>query len=203
MTTPVRPRRPFWVRLLLVLALLMPIIEIVVIVLVWKAIGWWTLLALLACFCAGVVVIKRASAGAVREVRQAMATGRPPAPEVADAPQLVVGGLLLLIPGFVTSLIGLILILPGMRSVSRRLLQLMIGRRVVAGVGMPGLGGMPGAGGMGGYSGRSRREDLDIIDGEIIEDDEPSRQGNGRWIIEGRIVGDDEPDDDDPRRRRR
>ncbi|WP_265446494.1 FxsA family protein [Flexivirga meconopsidis] len=195
MTTPVR-RRPFWARLLMVLALLLPILEIVVIVLVWHVIGWWTLLALFACFCAGVVVIKRASAGAVREVRQAMATGRPPAREVADTPQLVVGGVLLLIPGFITSLIGLILILPGMRSVSRRLLQLMIGRRLVAGVGMPGgIPGMGGAAGMGGYappSARTRQDDLDIIDGEIVEDDDSPRQ-----VLEGRII-----DDGDERRRR-
>lgn len=131
--TTVTHRAPFWARLLFATALCLPIVEVVVIVLVWHVIGWWTLLALAACFCLGLLVIKRASVGATRELRTAMAERRPPAKEVSDAPQALVGGILLLIPGFVTSLLGLILILPGMRSVSRRIVQLAVGRRLGGG----------------------------------------------------------------------
>ncbi|GAB3497495.1 FxsA family protein [Flexivirga lutea] len=166
MSTPIAGtpgRAPFWARLLFAVTLCMPIIEVVVIVLVWHVIGWWTLLALAACFCLGLVVIKRASVGAAREMRAAMAERRPPAREVADAPQALVGGVLLLIPGFVTSLLGIILILPGMRSVSRRLMHLVVGRRMAAG----GIHVVD-------YTAtRSdvRRDDPEVIEAEIIEGD--------------------------------
>lgn len=165
MTTPT-VRAPFWARLLFAVTLCMPIIEVIVIVLVWHVIGWWTLLALAACFCLGLLVIQRASVGAAREMRSAMAQRRPPAREVADAPQALVGGALLLIPGFVTSLLGVILILPGMRSVSRRLMQVFLGRRM-------------GAGGVQVVDFTATRtdarpDDPEVIDGEIIDGD-----GNG------------------------
>ena len=126
-------RAPLWARLLLAAVLCLPIIEVVAVILVWHLIGWWTLIALAACFCLGLVVIKRASLGATRELRTAMAERRPPTKEVADAPQALVGGILLLIPGFVTSLLGLVLILPGMRSVSRRIVQFVVARRLGGG----------------------------------------------------------------------
>lgn len=156
-------RAPFWARLLFAVALCMPIIEVIVIVLVWHVIGWWTLLALAACFCLGLLVIKRASVGAAQEMRRAMAERRPPAREVADAPQALVGGVLLLIPGFVTSLLGIILILPGMRSVSRRLMQLFVARRAAAG-GVQVID----------YTAlhtEVRPDDPEVIDGEIIDED--------------------------------
>lgn len=152
-------------RLALVVALLIPVLEIVVIVLVWHVIGWWTLLALALCFLAGVLVIRTASREALREVRSAMSSGRPPAPEVADAPQLVFGGVLLLIPGFITSALGLLLILPGMRSISRRLLQLMVARRVATAATAAG-------GTYAGHGGTGRGRESDIIEGEIIENDD-------------------------------
>jgi len=160
-------RAPFWARLLFAIAVCLPIIEVVVIVLVWHLIGWWTLLALAACFCVGMVVIKRASLGATRELRAAMAERRPPAREVADTPQALVGGILLLIPGFVTSLLGLILILPGMRSVARRIVALVVGRR---------LGG--GAVRVVDYTAtRSdfRQGDPEVIEAEVIDED-PKRR---------------------------
>lgn len=159
-----RPARaPFWVRLLFAVALCMPIIEVVVIVLVWHVIGWWTLLALAACFCLGLLVIKRASVGATRELRAAMAERRPPAREVADAPQALVGGALLLIPGFVTSLLGIVLILPGMRSVSRRLMHAFVGRRV----------GADGVHVVDYTATRTNafRDDPEVIEAEIIDED--------------------------------
>lgn len=160
-------RAPFWARLLFAVTLCLPIIEVIVIVLVWHVIGWWTLLALAACFCLGMLVIKRASVGATREMRRAMAERRPPAREVADAPQALVGGVLLLIPGFVTSLLGIILILPGMRSVSRRLMQVAVGRRM-------------GAGGVRvvDYTATrtdARRDDPEVIEAEIIDEDGKNR----------------------------
>ena len=162
-TTP--GRAPFWARLLFAVTLCMPIIEVVVIVLVWHVIGWWTLLALATCFCLGLLVIQRSSTGAAREMRSAMAERRPPAREVADAPQALVGGVLLLIPGFVTSLLGIILILPGMRSISRRLMQVFVGRRV-------GAGGVQ----IVDYTATHttvRPDDPEVIDGEIIDEDGP------------------------------
>ncbi|RNI24900.1 FxsA family protein [Flexivirga caeni] len=156
-------RAPFWARLLFAVALCLPIVEIVVIVLVWHVIGWWTLAALAACFLLGVVVIRRAWSGAAQELRASMSEGHAPGRAVADAPQALAGGVLLLIPGFVTSALGIILILPGMKSVARRLVELVLARRFGAATVQ-----------LTDYTATKadlRPDDPEVIEGEVVDDD--------------------------------
>ena len=120
-------------RLLLVLAFVaVPLVELAVVLQVRTAIGLGpTLLLLLAVSLVGAAVVRREGSRAWRAFRGAVASGRPPATEVADGAMLLVGGTLLLTPGFVTDIVGLVLVLPPTRALLRRRLTAHVARRLV------------------------------------------------------------------------
>ena len=57
-----------------------------------------------------------------------------PATEIADGALILIGGTLMLAPGFVTDAFGILLILPFTRPLFRRLLAAAVARRLVVGV---------------------------------------------------------------------
>lgn len=61
-----------------------------------------------------------------------------PAGEVADGALVILGGALLLTPGFLTDAVGLLCLLPGSRTVLRRLLTGVVARRL-GGAGVAGM----------------------------------------------------------------
>jgi UPF0716 protein FxsA len=116
-----------------VLLLLVPVIEIMVMIAVAQAIGGWlTFLLVIATSALGAWLITREGARAWRALNQALRDGRMPARELADGVVVLVGGTLLLVPGFVTDVAGLLLVLPFTRPVARSLLASVIGRHLVA-----------------------------------------------------------------------
>lgn len=169
------PRR---LRFLAAGLLLLLLLEIIVLIAVGNAIGpWWTLGLLLLFVVAGLYLVRRESGRAWKALRRAVDTGRMPGRELADASLVLVGGLFLLIPGFLSDVVGIFLILPFTRTLSRRLLAVLIGSRLppmtVTGFPGPGSpGGFPPGGRPGGGSARSRQGD-DIIEGEIVDEDPP------------------------------
>jgi UPF0716 protein FxsA len=143
---------PFLV--LLVLFVVVPIVEIYVIIQVGQAIGaLWTIVLLIADSILGTLLMKSQGRAAWRRFQEALAEGRVPAREVMDGVLVIFGGAFLLTPGFVTDVLGALLLLPPTRAVIRRL----IARRFTLTV----LSGMPGPMG----PGRVRRrpgEDFDV-----------------------------------------
>jgi UPF0716 protein FxsA len=136
--------------LLVILFILVPIAELYVIIQVGEAIGIWpTLALLLADALLGSFLLKHQGRGAWRRFNEALTQRRFPGKEVADGLLIVVGGTLLLAPGFLTDIVGLFLLIPPTRAIARSLLRrFTIGRFVV--VGMPGgRGPGPGAAGPG------------------------------------------------------
>jgi UPF0716 protein FxsA len=131
------------VALLVVLFIVVPIVELYVIIQVGQAIGVVpTLAILLADALLGSMLLRHQGRGAWRRFNEALAARRFPAREVADGLMIAVGGTLLLTPGFVTDVFGLLLLIPPTRAVLRRLLAALLGRRfVILGVGTPGAGG--------------------------------------------------------------
>lgn len=172
-----RPGRPLSVRLALAGLLLVPVVEIVVIVLVARQIGaWWTLLALIAISVLGAVLVRRQWGAAWSSLQAALRSGRMPADEIANTALLAVGGALMLIPGFVTGLVGFLLVLPFTRGLGRRLLAFLIARRAwVTVVGVPQTWDPGGDGG----PGPRRPRDDEVIEGEIIDDDDEGSGTNG------------------------
>jgi len=130
--------------LLVILFIVIPIAELYVIVQVGQLIGLWpTLALLLADAILGSMLLRQQGRSAWRRFNEALAQRRFPGKEVADGVLVVIGGTLLLTPGFLTDIFGLLLLIPPTRAVARRVLRrLTIGRFMV--VGMPGRGPAPG-----------------------------------------------------------
>ena len=117
--------------LLLLAFLVVPVVEIYVIIQVGQAIGAVpTVLLLLLDGVVGAAIVRREGAKAWLALREALAAGRVPTREIADGALVVLGGALLLSPGFVTDAVGLFLVLPFTRPLARRLLARTMGRRV-------------------------------------------------------------------------
>ncbi|MBC9957332.1 FxsA family protein [Yimella sp. cx-51] len=119
---------------LFVLLLVMPILEIFVIILVGQRIGGWRTFGLLVITSlVGAWLVRREWRTAWRSLRSALQSGKMPARELTDAALVLIGGTMLLAPGFVSDVIGLIMILPFTRPLMRPLLQAAVARRLLAG----------------------------------------------------------------------
>lgn len=172
-----RSRRVPWPLLLVVLLLVVPTLEIAVIIAVGRAIGGWPTLALLLAESAlGAWLVRREGTRSWRALTEALTTGRMPSHQLADAALVLVGGTLLLAPGFLTDLVGFFLILPPTRPVARRALESVVTRGLVGGL----VGRWPGQPPDGpvapdGSSGSRRPRDTpaasgpeDVIEGEVL-----------------------------------
>ena len=112
---------------LLALFVVVPLVELYVIIQVGQAIGALpTIAILLADSILGSMLLRSQGRAAWRRFNAAIAQARVPAREVIDGVLIIFGGALLLTPGFVTDVVGVLLLLPPTRAVVRRLL----GRRV-------------------------------------------------------------------------
>jgi UPF0716 protein FxsA len=117
--------------LLVLLFIVVPLVELYVIIQVGQAIGvWWTLALLVADSVAGSVLMRSQGRAAWRRFQAALAEGRMPGREVLDGVLVIFGGAFLLTPGFVTDVLGAILLVPPTRALVRRVLV----RRFVPGM---------------------------------------------------------------------
>ena len=149
-------RRRGWTRLALFVAfIVVPLVEIYVLIQVGQVIGpWWTILLLILDSLFGTWLIRREGGRALLALRVALESGRMPARELADGALILVGGTLMLTPGFVTDAFGILLILPFTRPAARRMLTQLVSKRLLAGyTTRPG----PGPGGP-------------VVRGEVVED---------------------------------
>ncbi|MER7993036.1 FxsA family protein [Micromonospora chalcea] len=99
--------------------LLLALLELTVFVLVGRAVGFGA--AVLLVFGAsllGLVLLRREGMRAWRGFRAAAQAGRPPGPEVTDGLVGLLGALLLAMPGLVSGVVGLLLLLPPMRRLA-------------------------------------------------------------------------------------
>jgi UPF0716 protein FxsA len=124
---------------LVLLFIVVPLVELYVIIQVGQAIGVLpTLALLLADALLGSLLLRHQGRGAWRRFNEALAERRFPAREVADGLMIAIGGTLLLTPGFITDIFGLILLIPPTRAIVRRLSRAYFLRRfVVIGMSTP------------------------------------------------------------------
>lgn len=124
---------------LLLIFIVVPIAELYVIYLVGDAIGILPTLALLAIDSVlGSILLKSQGRAVWRRFQAAMSEGRMPHREVQDGVMVIFGGAFLITPGFISDVLGVLLLLPPTRAVIRRLAMRGIGRRfavTVAGAG--------------------------------------------------------------------
>jgi len=128
--------------LLVLLFVAVPIAELYVIIQVGREIGALpTLGILVADSMAGALLLRAQGRQAWRRFNQALAARRVPAREVLDGALVIFGGALLLTPGFLTDVLGILLLAPPTRAVARRMLVGVFSRRfVVTAVGSAGAG---------------------------------------------------------------
>jgi len=125
-------RRPRWGWYVFLALLVVPVAEIALIVAVGKVIGGWQTVALLFLESAlGAYLVKREGRRSWQGLKGALNTGQMPGGELADAALVLIGGTLLLTPGFLTDIIGFFFILPFTRPITRRWLQGVVERRLL------------------------------------------------------------------------
>ena len=125
-----RKRIPWWV--LALLFVVVPVAEIYLLIQIGQAIGaWWTVLLLIADGFLGSFLVKREGGRAWQALQDALRESRMPARELADGALILIGGTLLLTPGFLSDIVGLFCILPATRPLARRALTRVITRRLV------------------------------------------------------------------------
>jgi UPF0716 protein FxsA len=143
--SPRRRGRIGWV--LVVLFVVLPLVELYFLIQVGQVIGaWWTIALLVADSILGAWLVKREGRRAWAALREALASGRMPHRELADGALVLIGGTLLMTPGFVSDVLGVALVLPLTRPLFRRVLARVVAARLVTGVGGPGPRFGPGSG---------------------------------------------------------
>ena len=148
--------------LFVALLVAVPILEVYVLVQVGQRIGvGWTVLILVAEAVLGAWLLRREGARAWRALDGAFRGGRMPTGELADAALVLVGGVLLMLPGFVTDVLGLFFLIPFTRPFARSVLAFFVARRLNR------AGLVPGA--FGPYARGT------VVEGEVVPDGRPSR----------------------------
>ena len=109
--------------------------EVVVLVLVasWIGVGW-TVLATLATTVLGWALLARQGTRALAELRERARERRAPGRALGDAGLIAVGGLLMVLPGFLGDVVGLLCLLPPTRFLVRGLLGRTVAARLPVGL---------------------------------------------------------------------
>ncbi|MBX3705169.1 MAG: FxsA family protein [Pseudomonadales bacterium] len=110
--------------ILLLLLFLTPIFEMYLLIRLGGEFGAWpTIGVVLLTAVVGIALLRRQGPAAMQRVVQRMQSGAAPAQELAEGALLALAGVLLLIPGFITDAVGLVLLVPACRrALARRML---------------------------------------------------------------------------------
>ncbi|MEU5978099.1 FxsA family membrane protein [Streptomyces sp. NPDC047315] len=196
MTTGSLPPKRSRVRSILPIGLALWLaLEIWVLILVGSKVGALTVLALLiAGAVLGGTIIKRAGRNAYRnlaETLQRQQRGETPESGANGNGFLMLAGGLIMLPGFISDAVGLVLLVPPVRTFLSRAVERSIERRIQAAA--------PGSLGDAFNQARMRRPDGKVVPGEVIHP-EPSAGGAGSGqgagsgaeqeprIIEGKVI---------------
>jgi UPF0716 protein FxsA len=154
-----RRRWPWWA--LFVAFVVVPLVEIYVLIQVGQVIGaWWTIALLIADSLLGSWLIRREGRRAWQALTTALQSGRMPARELADGALILIGGTLMLTPGFVSDAVGLFVIVPVTRPLARRVLTRLVTRHLAVGFVDGPNAHHPGPG-----------PDGRVVRGEVVEDE--------------------------------
>lgn len=126
-----RLRRGWPLALFVVLLVALPIAEVYLLVQVGQRIGaGWTVLVLVAEAVLGGWLVRREGGRAWRSLDTAFRAGRVPTGELAEAALVMVGGVLLVLPGFLTDVLGLFFLIPFTRPLARTVVAFFVARRL-------------------------------------------------------------------------
>lgn len=151
-------------RLLFILFLLIPLIEIFFLIQVGQVIGaGWTIFLVVATAVIGAFLLRLQGFQTLHRAQTSMSRGEIPAIEMLEGLCLLVSGALLLTPGFFTDTMGFLLLIPPMRQAL--ITQMLKNSQVIF--------SRRGSAGFYHQSHYSSRRDDDIIEGEVVDEDDP------------------------------
>lgn len=101
----------------LLILVAIPLVEIAVLFKVGQSIGfWWTFALVVATFMLGAGIVGQSGFASAVRVREALSRGEPPVAAMLESALLVVAGVLLMTPGLVADVLGLVLLIPPVRA---------------------------------------------------------------------------------------
>lgn len=110
-------------RKILLLAIVVPIIEIVFVLLSGKLIGaLWTIVLIVTTGALGFYLLKVQGVKAKRELESSVKQGLPPGPALIEGVLLLAAGMLLILPGFLSDILGLLLLIKPLRQLCKPLI---------------------------------------------------------------------------------
>ncbi|MDX8527203.1 FxsA family protein [Mesorhizobium sp. MSK_1335] len=148
--------------------LLLPLLEIAGFVVVGREIGALATVGLvILSSVAGSLLLRHQGFGVMTRVRAEMDAGHDPSRQLAHGAMIVLAAILLIIPGFITDIFALLLLLPPVRDFAWRLLK----SRIVMATSFSS-----------GFSARRRDNVIDLDDSDFSRDDYPNRPDhNSPW----------------------
>jgi len=104
--------------------IIIPLIELVILIKVGSYIGIWpTILIVVLTGILGAALARHQGFMIINKIKNDVNSGRVPAQELIDGLLVLVGGIVLLTPGFLTDLVGFLLLIPHTRSVFKRIIK--------------------------------------------------------------------------------
>jgi UPF0716 protein FxsA len=193
--------------------LLVPLLDVMLLVVLATRLGPAVTVALvvLTAFI-GLLLVRAEGRHTLGRLQAKVAEGTPPTDELLDGALLLIAGALMLTPGLVTDLVGLLFVLPP----TRYPIRLAVKKYVVTpyvdaktggfATGNVYMGGFPNEGGAGGprseeffKQGGSEPVDMDADEYEFTDPDDGRNPGSDDGFTDVRF--DEESDDEDPRER--
>jgi UPF0716 protein FxsA len=169
-----RLRHGWPLALLAVLLVAIPILEVWLLVQVGQSLGLLpTVLILVVEVIIGLLLMRHEGSRAWKALNDAFTKGKVPTGELADAALILVGGVLLMLPGFLTDVIGFLFLLRWTRPFARKVIAFFVARRINR-LGIPVM--------------RARLDRENLIQGETVESPSPGRrEPTDLTIISGEI----------------
>ncbi|WP_438970576.1 FxsA family protein [Methylophaga sp.] len=152
-------------RFLFLLFLVIPLIEIFFLIQVGQVIGaGWTIFLVVGTAVLGAFLLRLQGFQTLQRAQTSMARGEIPAIEMLEGLCLLVSGALLLTPGFVTDSLGFLLLIPPVRRAM--IVQMLKNKQML----------FTSRGSANFYQqrpGSKSRNDDNVIEGEVVDDDDP------------------------------
>lgn len=111
-------------RFILLLLIIVPALEIGLFILSGQLIGvWWTIILILLTGIFGAWLAKKEGMSTIQLVQVQLNNREIPGEAILDGLCILIGGLLLLTPGFITDMVGFLLLIPLTRGIGKVLLR--------------------------------------------------------------------------------
>ena len=112
---------------LIAIFIIIPLAELIILIKVGSYIGLWsTILIAILTGIPGAALARQQGFMIIGKIRSDVNSGRVPAQELIDGVLILVGGIVLMTPGFLTDIFGFLLLIPPTRSVFKSLIKVQL-----------------------------------------------------------------------------